>query len=404
MKTVRLTFALFLCLLLWGCATGAKKENMAFISEQKDYPLELQENLQLGKVSVVEQGALETFVKITSEAFADALENSLESQGLFSDNGDYLLEVNMFKIDAPFASFTHKVTTHVQYTLTNSINDEIVFDETVIVSYTLTSNDVSDATQRLRMANEGSTQKNIENFLGKLAELRIAKIADDQQSDIAAQLDALDKKEDRKVALFTKLADDLPTLNTFDQMIPYLNWLRQKAISDDSETFRYSILYAFYAWKIKHEDFENTAREMILHAQLRLLADFSRCEKPGNSLSKYTNSYEGGKLGSEIIKSYRDSDEESKRKVFSVVIALEEKQKGRKGDSWLCSSVDLNKLANQFDDLEKREDTSGAYGQVGKTIVVESTEDIMLDATFISDEAWAEKREKVIANFKEKYQ
>ena len=396
MKTVRLTFALFLCLLLWGCST-VRKDSMTFTSDKKNYSSEIQENLQLGEVTVVEQDWHMFLPKITSKAFANALDNSLKAQGLHSDKGDYLLDVNMFKIDSPLTGTTYEVTTHTQYVITNATNGSVIFDETILASHTSTMNGA-------QFAVEGSAYLNIVEFFDRLSDLRITKTTDNQQNDIAAQLDALDKKQDRKVALFTKLADDLPTLNTFDQMIPYLNWLRQKAISADSETFRYSILYAFYAWKIKHEDFENTAREMILHAQLRLLADFSRCEKPGNSLSKYTNSYEGGELGSEIIKSYRDSDEESKRNVFSVVIALEEKQKGRKGDSWLCSSVDLNKLANQFDDLEKREDTSGAYGDVGKTIVVESTEDIMLDATFISDEAWAEKREKVIANFKEKYQ
>ena len=173
MKIAKLTCALFMCLVLWGCATGAKKENMAFISEQKNYPEELPENLQIGKVSVVEQGKLAMFTAITSEAFTGALEDSLKSQGLFSDSGNYLLEVNIFNIDAPFASFTHKVTTHAQYTLTNSVDEEIIFDETVIASYTLTVNDVADGTQRLRMANEGSAQKNIEGFLEKLSELNI---------------------------------------------------------------------------------------------------------------------------------------------------------------------------------------------------------------------------------------
>ena len=390
MKIAKLTCALFMCLVLWGCAT-AKKENMAYTSGQRNFPLELQENLQLGQVSVVEQSKLSFVWVITDEAFAGAIEDSLKAQGLYSDKSSYLLEVDMFKVDS---GFSYEVTTHAKYTITNTENGTVIFDETVIASHTAHADWVSEA----------SAHWNIKGFFGKLSELNIISNADNQQNDIAAQLDALDKKQDRKVALFTKLADDLPTLNSFEQMIPYLNWLRQKAISAHSETFRYSIMYAFYAWKIKHEDFLNTAREMILHAQLRLLADFSRCEKPGNSLSKYTNSYEGGELGSEIIESYRNSDEKSKRNIFSTVMALEEKQKDRKGDSWLCSSIDLNKLANQFDDLEKREDMSGTYGQVGKTIVVEPTEDTMLDATFVSDEMWAEKREKVIANFKEKYQ
>ena len=171
MRIAKLTFALFVCLLLWGCATGAKKENMAFISEQKNYPEELPENLQIGKVSVVEQGKLAMFTAITSEAFASALEDSLKSQGLFFEDGNYLLEVNVFEIDSPSLGLTYKVTTHAQYTLTSTNNGEVIFDETVVASHTATMEDSLVATDRLTIANEGSAQKNIGGFLEKLSEL-----------------------------------------------------------------------------------------------------------------------------------------------------------------------------------------------------------------------------------------
>ena len=313
MKIVKLTFALFVCLLLWGCVT-AKKENMAFTSGQRNYSPEIQDNLQLGKVSVAEQSKLSFMWVITGEVFAGAIEDSLKAQGLYSDKGSYLLEVDMFKVNS---GFSYEVTTHVQYTITNTENGAVIFDETVTASHMAHADWVSEA----------SAHMNIKGFFEKLSGLRIEKTAGNEKNTIAAQLDALDKKADRKVALFTKLADDLPTINTIERLTPYLDWLQEKVFSPDSETLRYSTMYAFYLWKVQDDEVKENARAMILHAQLRLLADFSRCEKPSNSLSKYTNWYEGGDLGSQIIESYINDDEKSKELVLNLALKLEDRQK-----------------------------------------------------------------------------
>ena len=71
--------------------------------------------------------------------------------------------------------FDLEVKTHVQYTLTNSINNSILFNKTIVAPHTATFNDAFVAVKRLRLANEGSGMKNIEQFLEKLSELKINK-------------------------------------------------------------------------------------------------------------------------------------------------------------------------------------------------------------------------------------
>ena len=219
-----------------------------------------------------------------------------------------------------------------------------------------------------------------------------------KQNDTVSQLNTLDK-EDRKIALFEKLSNDLPLLNSVNQIKPYLDWLQKKVLFD-GETFRYSTMYAFYLWKVQKKE---TAEVMILHAQLRLETDFSRCKNKNNSLSKYTGWYEGGKIGSEILKSYNNRDSESKKSTLKLVFTLEEKQKNRKGDPWLCSSINWAKALKQYDALKKKEATSDST-HLGRVVEVEADEKILLNASFVPSEKWIENRSKAIKKFGGKYQ
>ena len=221
-----------------------------------------------------------------------------------------------------------------------------------------------------------------------------------QENETVKQLDGLDEAGDRKVALFRKLSDDLPTLTSAEQIKPYLDWLQAKTLSDN-DTFRYAMMYAFYLWKVQQRD---AAGAMILHAQLRLETDFRRCKNQENSVSKYTGWHEGGDIGAKIIESHRNSYIKDRELSLKLALLLEEKQKRRKGDTWLCSSINWLEALNQYDDLEKREDSSGAGNHIGRTVVVEADESLMLEAAFLSEEVWAQNRARAIANFKEKYQ
>ena len=173
MKLVKITFLVVICSYLWGCATGAKMENMVFKGDQKSYSEEIQENLGLGEVSGGKKTNPAWTSEIDNEAFSGAVKESLKQQGLYSENGKYQLKVNMIKVDQPMFGLDLEVITHVQYILTNTENGKIVLNETVIAPFTAGIDDAFVAVKRLRLANEGSAKKNIEALLNKLSELRI---------------------------------------------------------------------------------------------------------------------------------------------------------------------------------------------------------------------------------------
>lgn len=172
-KIIKVTFALVISAYLWGCASGAKVENMVFQGDQKNYSVEIQQNMELGEVSGGKKTNPAWTSEIDNEAFSGAVKESLKSQGLYSDTGKYRLEVEMLKVDQPLFGFNMKVTTHVRYILTNTNSQVVVFDDTIIAPHTTSAGEAFAGVKRLRLANEGSARKNIEGLLNRLTELQI---------------------------------------------------------------------------------------------------------------------------------------------------------------------------------------------------------------------------------------
>lgn len=81
----------------------------------------------------------------------------------------------MVKVDQPMFGLDMAVTTHVKYTLVDSASGAKVLEETVVAPHTATFGDAAVGVKRLRLANEGSGKKNIDQFLDKLAALKIKK-------------------------------------------------------------------------------------------------------------------------------------------------------------------------------------------------------------------------------------
>ena len=173
MKYIKVIFVLVMTTYLLGCASAAKMEGMVFQGNQKEYASELSESMVLGPVS----GGKTTYPfwtsQIGSEAFANAVKQSLKSQGLYSDTGKYRLEARILRVEQPFFGLDFEVATYVQYILTNAKTGAVIFDEKVFAQYTASVSDTFFGVKRLRLANEGSAQKNIEEFLEKLSKLRI---------------------------------------------------------------------------------------------------------------------------------------------------------------------------------------------------------------------------------------
>ncbi|MBU2713200.1 hypothetical protein KCG35_19210 [Zooshikella sp. WH53] len=147
---------------------------MIYQGEQKTYPKELKDNLEVSSVSGGEKTNPAWTSEIDNDAFSAAVKKSLSSQGLLSESGKYQLEVKMLKVDQPLFGFDMTVTTHVQYTLTDKTNNVTVLNETIVAPYTATVSDAFSGIKRLRLANEGSGKKNITGLLEKLSKLNIS--------------------------------------------------------------------------------------------------------------------------------------------------------------------------------------------------------------------------------------
>ncbi len=173
MKPVKITFAIISCVFLFGCASGAKMENMIYQGEQKIYPEELKSSIDVSSISGGKETNPAWSSNISSDAFNGAVKKSLISQGLYADDGKYQLEVLILGIEKPMIGINLTVKTFVRYILTNSENNSILLDETVIAEYTATMGDAFVGAKRLRLANEGSGKRNIEMLLDKLSDLNI---------------------------------------------------------------------------------------------------------------------------------------------------------------------------------------------------------------------------------------
>lgn len=175
MNRMKLIVLVATALFLFGCASGAKKENMVYEPLTPiSYDIKLKNSVDVENTSGGKKTNPAWTSEISNEAFSGAVKESLQRQGLLSDSGKYKLQITLVKVDQPWFGLDLKVTTHVKYTLTDSSNNNsVIFSETITRPYTATVGDAFVAVQRLRLANEGSGKENIKGLLEKLAELKI---------------------------------------------------------------------------------------------------------------------------------------------------------------------------------------------------------------------------------------
>jgi hypothetical protein len=174
MKNLVLCFVV--AVFLAGCATGAKMESMA-VNDAKNiqgkYDRALQKQVGVASVTGGEDTNPLWTSEISNDSFSGAVKSSLESQGLYSDDGKYQLQINLLQVEQPLIGFDMTVTTHVKYLLTDRDSGKVLLDETLVTPYTATVSDAFVGFVRLQLANEGSGKKNIEGLLNRLAGLKI---------------------------------------------------------------------------------------------------------------------------------------------------------------------------------------------------------------------------------------
>ncbi|WP_067582805.1 hypothetical protein [Endozoicomonas ascidiicola] len=178
MKKFKILSALAFTIFLTGCATGAKMENMVFTdSSGKTYSSELKSQVSVDDVAGGKETNPAWTSEISNENFKSALKTSLESQGLYSENGKYTLSANLIDVNQPMFGLDFTVTTHIEYKLAEKQTGKIIFNKTISAPYTATVGDAFAAIKRLRLANEGSGKENIKNLLSELANIDVADIS-----------------------------------------------------------------------------------------------------------------------------------------------------------------------------------------------------------------------------------
>jgi len=179
MKFIR-NLALLGCLvLLFGCASGAKLENMVYSDLEQGHQTfdpALKGGIGLQGVSGGEKTNPAWTSEIGDEEFAGAVKESLRLRNLMAegDAGKYQLEVKLLKVDQPLFGLNFKVTMQAQYLLTEAATGRVLLDKTFVTDYTAGVSDAFVAVKRLRLANEGSAKANIGAFLTELSALKIS--------------------------------------------------------------------------------------------------------------------------------------------------------------------------------------------------------------------------------------
>ena len=174
MKSLKLVGLLLSSVLLFGCASGAKMENMIATEHGGlTYNDGLNSEVSVNKVSGGESTNPLWTSEISNDAFSGALKKSLENEGLLSAEGRYQLQATLLQVEQPLFGLDLKVVTHVEYLLIDKETNKVMLQETIIAPHTATVSDAFVAIQRLQIANEGSGRKNIEGLLLRLAALDI---------------------------------------------------------------------------------------------------------------------------------------------------------------------------------------------------------------------------------------
>jgi hypothetical protein len=176
MKFFKIAVVSFFMIFLYGCASAAKMENMAYTdtnSNIKDFDPTLHNAIGVEQSIGGESTNSAWTSEIGNTDFTNAVKSSLSAHGLFSDTGRFVLKINLINVEQPLFGIDMTVITYIRYRLTDLQTTMTIFDETIIASYTATFSDAFLGTDRLKMANEGSGKENIKGLIEKLETLKI---------------------------------------------------------------------------------------------------------------------------------------------------------------------------------------------------------------------------------------
>ncbi|ASK33185.1 hypothetical protein [Alloalcanivorax mobilis] len=158
-------------LVLGGCASAAKMENIAAENTSVAYPSELKQSTSRVQVSGGQETNPLLTAKVSNAAFSQALENSLKAADLWSEEGRLLLTADILQASSPMVGISMKATISVEYTLMTQDSRAVRLQKTITTTGKATPGDAFIAATRQRIAMERSAKENIEALLRILSEM-----------------------------------------------------------------------------------------------------------------------------------------------------------------------------------------------------------------------------------------
>jgi hypothetical protein len=164
--------------------------------------------------------------------------------------------------------------------------------------------------------------------------------------------------------------------------------------------------YATNLWRLDFKDpvaektTSDTAAAMVLYGMLMIRVDSARCADqtaPMNKILTLNTEYE------EILNYIKRLSPRERVRSASIAVGLEERNRGRVRDAWLCSGgldaiSEYLKRHPQPTGNEQWLDDPGSLG--GKTLILPTGE---IPPQFIDDAEWEKARLSIINGFKQQF-
>ncbi|QEW07889.1 hypothetical protein [Nitrincola iocasae] len=179
MKNNALIGILLLSIILSGCASPARFENMLAVGspEQRSTATPLRENISVADVTGGKETNLVGTSQVSNISLTLALQESLRHVRLFakSNMGKYYLIAHMVELEQPLTGTSMTVTPRIHYTVIDRETGQTIYNRTITTPYTAAFSDALSGASRLRLANEGAIRVNIEALVNDLVMLEIDK-------------------------------------------------------------------------------------------------------------------------------------------------------------------------------------------------------------------------------------
>ena len=162
--------------ILAGCATPAAVEQMAVSLPITQTNPALKNSVAVAEVTGGRDTNPMWTSQVSSDAFRRALEQSLESAGMFNKivaGSKYQLTADLTRLDQPMMGFDMTVGSTVRYSLIEAQTRKEIYARVIQMSYTAKMSDAFVGSQRLRLANEGAVKANIQAFVADLVALKL---------------------------------------------------------------------------------------------------------------------------------------------------------------------------------------------------------------------------------------